>query len=103
MKTILSAILISLATVTVASAQVNCGIAGTPQMRAWCYQQSAQIYRQESQMYNNIARQQWQQYQNAPRYIQPLRVIPGAGPLVGAATQAWRAPGYYYQYRYGRP
>ncbi len=84
-------------------AQVNCGAAPSPQARANCYYQMQQIYLQQQRLYNDSARQQWQQYQNAPQYIKPLRVIPGAGRIVGPATQAWRAPGYYYQYRYGRP
>src|SRR5216684_6289360 len=100
MKAFLGAALLLAASATTASAQVNCGMARTPQMRAWCYQQSARIYYQQSQAYNNIARQQWQTYQNAPRYIAPLRAVPGGRPLVGAASWAWRAPGYYYQYRY---
>jgi hypothetical protein len=80
-----------------ASAQVNCGAARTHEMRVWCYQQSMQIYRQQSQMYNDIARQQYRTHQNvgtALRYA----------PLIGRyAAPAWNAPRYYYDYRYGRP
>jgi len=103
MRAAIGALLFMAMSTVVASAQVNCGAARTPQMRAWCYGQSAQIYQQQSRAYNDIARWQWQQYQNAPRYVQPFRMVPGGNAIVGPAIRAWRAPGYYYQYRYGRP
>jgi hypothetical protein len=98
-----SAISITLGPSDLLAQEANCKAARTRQMYEWCLGQQAQIYRQQSQAYNSIARQQWQQYQNAPNYIAPLKVIPGAGPIVNGATWAWRAPGYYYQYRYGKP
>jgi hypothetical protein len=80
-----------------ASAQVNCGAASTPQMRAWCYQQSARLYQRQSQQYNNIARQQWRQHERIGQAL-------GHAPIFGDyAKPAWNAPRYIYQYRYGRP
>jgi hypothetical protein len=82
---------------TQASAQMaNCGMASSPQMRQWCYQQQMMIYRQQQQYYNNMARQQWQQHENMGR---ALRAAPGGQ----YSAPAWNAPRYMYQYRYGRP
>lgn len=87
------AIMILLVGTIPASAQVNCA-AASPQMRAWCYQQSARIYYEQSQAYNNIARQQYYMHQNIGR---GLRYVPMIGRPV---SRAWNAPRYYYNFRY---
>jgi hypothetical protein len=86
----------ALVTADTASAEVNCGAASTHAMRVWCYQQSAQIYRQQSQMYNDIAQQQYRQHQQIG---QALRYAPYIGRY---AAPAWNVPRYIYDYRYGR-
>jgi hypothetical protein len=92
----LSAGLLALASSN-AFAQVNCGAASSSQMRAWCYQQSARAYRQQSQQYNNIARGMYRQHQYIGRAL-------GRAPVIGNyAGRAWNAPRYYYNYRYERP
>lgn len=85
------------AAATPALADVNCNRAASPQMRAYCYNQMAQIYRQQQQQYEAIARQQYQMHQNIGR---ALRYVPVVGRY---AAPAWNAPRYYYDYRYGRP
>jgi hypothetical protein len=94
---VIAASAFALMAVDTASAQVNCSAGRTSQIRAWCYQQSAQIYRQQSQAYANIARQQYQTHVNVGRYI-------GYAPLIGRyAAPAWNAPRAIYNMRYGRP
>ena len=98
---------IGLASATAASAQANCGAARTPQMRAWCYQQQAEIYRQQQQTYNDIARQQYRQHQRWGEALEFYGTVRGPhtpdGFAAGMAGRAWNAPRYYYDYRYGRP
>ena len=53
----------------------------------------AQIYRQQSQAYNNIAQQQYRQHQQIG---QALRYAPYIGRY---AAPAWNAPRYVYDYR----
>ncbi len=79
-----------------AMAQVNCGASPNPQVRANCYQQMEQIYRQQQQFYENQARQQYQMHQGIG---QGLRMAPGGQYW----APAWNAPRYYYDRRYGRP
>ena len=86
-----------LLTTDLASAQANCAMASTPQMRAWCYQQQSRIYREQSQAHHAIARRQYQMHRKVGR---AFRVFPKIGP---PAARAWNAPRYYYNYRYGRP
>ena len=80
-----------------AAQMANCGAARTRQMYEWCLGQQAQIYRQQSDYYNNMARQQWRQHQNIGR---TLKYAPLIGP---SAQRAWNVPRYLYQFRYGKP
>lgn len=87
----------SISTTDTASAQVNCNVLPHGQARASCYGREAQIWRQQSDAYNAIARQQYGQHEQIG---QALRYAP----LIGRyAAPAWNAPRYYYTYRYGRP
>lgn len=61
-----------------ATAQVNCNALPHGAARANCYGREAQIYRQQSQDYGNIAQQQYRQHQQIGRALRrtahrPLR------------------------------
>jgi hypothetical protein len=78
---------------TPASAQVNCNAAPHGQARANCYAREAQIWREQSRLQNDIARQQYQQHQQIGRALRHA-------PLIGRyAAPAWNAPRTIYNFR----
>lgn len=76
-----------------AAAQVNCNALPHGAARANCYGREAQIYRQQSQDYGNIAQQQYRQHQQIGRALRHA-------PLIGRyAAPAWNAPRYFNNFR----